>query len=112
MCLIFLAGWVAERLKAPVLKTGRRATVSWVRIPPHPPERPGIPRFLDILAPYPQTAPQSVFLGNGVVGRGNPKTRASARLCPAIGLLASILSRSENSIHVTGLEVLAKPTDD
>ncbi len=31
-------GWVAERLKAPVLKTGRRETVSWVRIPPHPPE--------------------------------------------------------------------------
>jgi hypothetical protein len=29
---------VAERLKAPVLKTGRRATVSWVRIPPHPPD--------------------------------------------------------------------------
>ena len=32
-------GWVAEWLKAPVLKTGRRATVSWVRIPPHPPIR-------------------------------------------------------------------------
>jgi hypothetical protein len=32
-----LDGWVAERFKAPVLKTGRRATVSWVRIPPHPP---------------------------------------------------------------------------
>ena len=31
-------GWVAERLKAPVLKTGRPARVSWVRIPPHPPE--------------------------------------------------------------------------
>ena len=31
------SGWVAEWLKAPVLKTGRRATVSWVRIPPHPP---------------------------------------------------------------------------
>ncbi len=30
-------GWVAEWLKAPVLKTGRRETVSWVRIPPHPP---------------------------------------------------------------------------
>ncbi len=30
-------GWVAERLKAPVLKTGRRLRVSWVRIPPHPP---------------------------------------------------------------------------
>lgn len=31
------AGWVAEWLKAPVLKTGRPARVSWVRIPPHPP---------------------------------------------------------------------------
>ena len=30
-------GWVAERLKAPVLKTGRGASPSWVRIPPHPP---------------------------------------------------------------------------
>jgi putative endonuclease len=30
-------GWVVERLKAPVLKTGRLARVSWVRIPPHPP---------------------------------------------------------------------------
>ena len=29
-------GW-PERSKAPVLKTGRRASVSWVRIPPHPP---------------------------------------------------------------------------
>jgi hypothetical protein len=29
-------GWVAEWLKAPVLKTGKRASVSWVRIPPHP----------------------------------------------------------------------------
>ena len=35
--LIFLSGWVAERLKAPVLKTGRGASSSWVRIPPHPP---------------------------------------------------------------------------
>ncbi len=32
-----LKGWVAEWLKAPVLKTGRRETVSWVQIPPHPP---------------------------------------------------------------------------
>jgi hypothetical protein len=30
-------GWVAERLKAPVLKTGKRESASWVRIPPHPP---------------------------------------------------------------------------
>ncbi len=28
---------MAERSKAPVLKTGRRASASWVRIPPHPP---------------------------------------------------------------------------
>jgi hypothetical protein len=30
-------GWVAERFKAPVLKTGAAATLPWVRIPPHPP---------------------------------------------------------------------------
>ena len=30
-------GWVAERLKAAVLKTAVRASVPWVRIPPHPP---------------------------------------------------------------------------
>jgi hypothetical protein len=30
-------GWVAERLKAPVLKTGVGADPPWVRIPPHPP---------------------------------------------------------------------------
>jgi hypothetical protein len=30
-------GWVAERFKAPVLKTGELARVPWVRIPPHPP---------------------------------------------------------------------------
>jgi hypothetical protein len=35
--LMQLQGWVAEWLKAPVLKTGRRASVSRVRIPPHPP---------------------------------------------------------------------------
>ena len=31
-------GWVAERLNAPVLKTGKGASPSWVRIPPHPPK--------------------------------------------------------------------------
>ena len=35
--LSFLSGGVAERLKAPVLKTGRRASVSRVQIPPPPP---------------------------------------------------------------------------
>ena len=35
--LIRLSGWVAERFKAPVLKTGRGASLSWVQIPPHPP---------------------------------------------------------------------------
>ena len=32
-------GQVAERFKAPVLKTGVRETVPWVRIPPCPPLR-------------------------------------------------------------------------
>src|SRR5258708_31883138 len=32
-------GWVAERFKAPVLKTGRGVSSSCVRIPPHPPPR-------------------------------------------------------------------------
>lgn len=32
-----MGGWMAERLKAPVLKTGEGATPSWVRIPLHPP---------------------------------------------------------------------------
>ena len=30
-------GWVAERFKAPVLKTGVPARAPWVQIPPHPP---------------------------------------------------------------------------
>lgn len=34
------SGGMAERLKAPVLKTGRRVTVSWVRIPLPPPTLP------------------------------------------------------------------------
>jgi hypothetical protein len=36
--LSFRVGWVAEWLKAPVLKTGEPARVPWVRIPPHPPQ--------------------------------------------------------------------------
>ena len=40
ICLYLKPGWVAEWLKAPVLKTGRRASVSRVRIPPHPPIMP------------------------------------------------------------------------
>ena len=38
------AGWVAEWLNALVLKTSRRASVSWVRIPPHPPQTNGSQR--------------------------------------------------------------------
>jgi hypothetical protein len=34
---VLAIGWVAEWLKAPVLKTGGPARVPWVRIPPHPP---------------------------------------------------------------------------
>ncbi len=35
-----VCGQVAERFKAPVLKTGRGASSSWVRIPPCPPVCP------------------------------------------------------------------------
>ena len=38
---------MAERLKAPVLKTGRRESVSWVRIPPHPPPHCSL-KFADV----------------------------------------------------------------
>ncbi len=34
---VYLHGEVAERLIAPVLKTGLSARVTWVRIPPSPP---------------------------------------------------------------------------
>ena len=36
-CNIQVNGEVAEWSKAPVLKTGERASVPWVRIPPSPP---------------------------------------------------------------------------
>jgi hypothetical protein len=36
-CLKYLAGWVAEWFKAPVLKTGVGSRPPGVRIPPHPP---------------------------------------------------------------------------
>ena len=35
-------------MKAPVLKTGRRESVSWVRIPPHPPPHCSL-KFADVL---------------------------------------------------------------
>ena len=34
---LIVSGEVAERLNAPVLKTGKEATPSWVQIPPSPP---------------------------------------------------------------------------
>lgn len=36
-CYPCRTGWVAERFKAPVLKTGVGSFPPWVRIPPHPP---------------------------------------------------------------------------
>lgn len=44
-------GWVAEWLKAAVLKTAVRASVPWVRIPPHPPEYPGNSPLFQIYDP-------------------------------------------------------------
>ena len=46
-CLLPYDGWVAEWLKAPVLKTGEPARVPWVRIPPHPPESLRKPGFTE-----------------------------------------------------------------
>tara|TARA_B100000035_G_scaffold101781_1_gene86302 strand:- start:201 stop:317 length:117 start_codon:yes stop_codon:yes gene_type:complete len=37
---------MAERLKAPVLKTGKGATLSWVRIPVSPPSKVSIFKIL------------------------------------------------------------------
>ena len=48
-------GWVAERLKAPVLKTGRGASSSWVRIPPHPPLTVYFQSFRSVTAILPIT---------------------------------------------------------
>src|SRR5690348_16335683 len=38
-----MSGWVAERFKAPVLKTGVGVTPPRVRISPHPPEPYSLP---------------------------------------------------------------------
>ena len=44
-CLKIKPGGVAERLKAPVLKTGSGLSRSWVRIPPPPPESLKLARY-------------------------------------------------------------------
>src|SRR5262249_37018379 len=41
-------GWVAERFKAPVLKTGRGESPSWLRTPLHPPSVFALPAPLPI----------------------------------------------------------------
>ena len=48
---------MAEWLKAPVLKTGRRESVSWVRIPPPPPD--GFCNLLNILDYFPASIKRS-----------------------------------------------------
>ena len=80
---------MAERLKAPVLKTGVGASPPWVRIPPHPPDA------IEIIAIFgnsgfqptlqPTNAPAQRDLGRGyprvapiVFWRmGGPETRAA-----------------------------------
>ena len=62
--LICLKGWVAEWLKAPVLKTGRRASVSRVRIPPHPPiliDKQGIAGFFNMPPKLPHKVDTSLL---------------------------------------------------
>lgn len=58
-------GSVAERSKAPVLKTGRRGSVSWVRIPPGPPSPPiaGGTVVPSLLSPIFQLLGRCHFLG-------------------------------------------------
>ena len=48
---------MAEWFKAPVLKTGRPARVSWVRIPPLPPYITDTTRFLFNVASLPLALP-------------------------------------------------------
>src|SRR5215471_19411196 len=62
-------GWVAERLNAPDLKSGNRASDSWVRIPPHPPPA----RLVD-------SAPRIAWTGR----YGLLRTRASEAYAPTV----------------------------
>src|SRR6266567_3930466 len=69
-------GWVAEWLKAPVLKTGRGASPSWVRIPPHPPT----PLFRGVVIALPiacadNMRAQEPTLQKGGRGSRRPKTK-------------------------------------
>ena len=60
-CLTLYWGWVAERFKAPVLKTGRGASLSWVRIPPHPPAKAATAHFVSLYLSYAASATGPMF---------------------------------------------------
>jgi hypothetical protein len=81
---------VAERLKAPVLKTGEPARAPWVRIPPHPPSgtKLGTPPAADFTPP--ETA----------------KVRSTGdRLhAHAAGYPVALKSQLENKPHRIGME--------
>jgi hypothetical protein len=77
-------GWVAERLKAPVLKTGRRESVSWVRIPPHPPRNVVLLNIILFLELVPTMAPNI----------NHPLVLATCTASKAVGLFGASRHRS------------------
>jgi hypothetical protein len=69
--LILLLGWVAERFKAPVLKTGVGASPPWVRIPPHPPHaaRPNLrPHRSGPIVATPRRVPGRTWVAETIAG--------------------------------------------
>src|SRR5258708_23376271 len=68
------SGGVAERLKAPVLKTGRDESPSWVRIPPPPHPSPRRIEISDEVHEIAARAPLREFKGH----RRNARLRDSS----------------------------------
>jgi hypothetical protein len=97
-------GWVAERFKAPVLKTGVPARVPWVRIPPHPPASKNNPKRLAQAVKW-QRRPGLHADGHGLylpVGRRGTKSwiyryRRDGRLRD-MGLGSSAKRRARNTV--------------
>ena len=95
-------GWVAERLNAPVLKTGSRESGSWVQIPPHPlfdahsvAERLPVARALGFLrAPdAPPIAPRRLLAGSPKRERGVYSTREKS------GFKAGLRSHAKSGLE-------------
>ena len=80
------AGWVAEWSIAAVLKTAVRASVPWVRIPPHPPVSLRVPLSGNagsaVKRRFPAVFRVDLLTGRGVTTVENGSLRAdSLRTC-------------------------------